>query len=124
MATTMATVRDIRGGVMLTPQAEVLPPSGGNGLITLQSIVEKYDTRGAILKEIAELPNDKLITEADLCQKTSGMDRNRFRRTCENCAKEFDSLRIRIKLDKEREPVWVWGHASAIETLKKAVNPW
>jgi len=119
----IAEVEALRGG-QATPQGEPQPGTGGNGLIALSSIVARYDVRSAILREIGELPSDKVISEADLCQRTSGSDRNRFRRTVENCAAEFEPYRIRIKLDKDRDPVYVWGCASAIEALKKAVNPW
>ena len=89
-----------------------------SGLINLSQVIERYDIASAIRREIAALPKGRLILETELCQKTAGTDRNRFRRTLDNNADGFKAFRILLKLD-EGEKKWYWGSISDIsEALK------
>ena len=89
-----------------------------SGLINLSQVIERYDIASAIRREIAALPKGRLILETELCQKTAGTDRNRFRRTLDNNADGFKAFRILLKLD-EGEKKWYWGSVLDIsEALK------
>ena len=111
----VADVKAIRLGLSM-PQQQSQERSS---LISLKKIIEKYDIRTAILHEIAKLPEGQLILEADLCKETAGTDRNRFRRTVENNADEFRSLRIKLKLDDSSEGKWYWGHPGDIAEAQR-----
>jgi hypothetical protein len=89
-----------------------------SGFINLSQVIEKYDVASAIRRELAALPKGRLILEAELCQKTSGTDRNRFRRTLDNNADGFRAFRILLKLD-EGEKKWYWGSISDVEQALK-----
>ena len=89
-----------------------------SGLINLSQVIEKYDIASAIRRELATLPKGRLILETELCQKTAGTDRNRFRRTVENNADGFRAFRILLKLD-EGEKKWYWGSISDVEQALK-----
>ena len=116
MATTMAMVAEVRAGGALPPQGEaiVLSGSGYAGMVDLSSVLKRYDVKAAILNELSSLPEGKLISEDELCKRTAGTDRNRFRRTCENNPDVFNPLRIKLKLDTATEGKWFWGKASDV----------
>ena len=126
-----AMVRAVRAGEQLPPTVAdarpVLPalkPIGGNGggLISLSRIAEKFDIRTAILREIAALPEGEFIPEANLCERTAGKDRNRFRRTVENCGDEFRPLRVKARLDDDSEGKWLWGKARDVEAARVIIE--
>ena len=97
---------------------EVIPVTPAVGLISLSQVIEKYDIASAIRRELASLPKGRLILETELCQKTAGTDRNRFRRTLDNNADGFRAFRILLKLD-EGEKKWYWGSISDVEQALK-----
>lgn len=106
------------------PATQVAPAEPTGGMIDVKSLVKKYDTRSAILKAISDLPRGKVLSEAELCRAVVGTDKYRFNRTVENCNTEFSAMRLKVKLDRDRDAVFVWGKPQDIEELKKAVNPW
>jgi hypothetical protein len=113
MATTMATVRDIRGvGVIPAPPKD-------SGTVDLSSVLKRYDIKAAILNELSALPKGKLISEDELCKRTAGTDRNRFRRTIENNPDAFNPLRIKLKLETATDGKFFWGKASDIASALK-----
>lgn len=89
------------------------------GYISLESVIQKYDIRAAILKEIAKLPPGRLLSEAELCSRTAGTDRNRFRRTIENNSGDFKTLRISLRIDESKDTKWYWGGAQDIAAALK-----
>lgn len=126
-----AMVRAVRAGEPLPPTvADARPalpaykPTGGNGggLISLARIVEKFDIRAAILREIAALPEGELIPEKELCLRTAGKDQNRFRRCVENFGDEFKPLRVKARLDDASEGKWLWGRAKDIEVARVIIE--
>lgn len=119
----MADVEAVRGGApAIVPPGEAPVASNGGSLISLDRVVIRYDTRTAILHVIGELPKGKLIIESELCAKTAGTDRNRFRRCLDNNAEEFQPLRIKLRLDDSSEGKFFWGHASDIAEAKRIVS--
>jgi len=89
-----------------------------SGLISLDKVLQRYDIRAAILRELALVPKGKLLSEVELCQRAAGTDKNRFRRTVENNEAEFRPLRIRLKLD-EGEAKWYWAGRETIEAAQR-----
>ena len=79
------------------------------GLVSLEKVIERYDIKTAILKEIVAIPSKKLIEESELCVRAAGTDRNRFRRTVENNIDEFRPYRVKLKIDESKEGRWYWG---------------
>jgi hypothetical protein len=116
-------VRAVIGEGPHTPQLDHAQPSGDNGrgagTVDLSSVLKRYDIKAAILTELAALPEGKLISEAELCNRTAGTDKNRFRRTVENNPDIFNSLRIKLKLDVANDGKWFWGKADDIATALK-----
>jgi len=107
------------GGGPAVSTAPVRPE--GAGFVMLAKVIEKYDIAAAIRRELAVLPKGRLILETELCQKTAGTDRNRFRRTVENNAEAFRAYRIKLRLD-DGEPKWYWGGMSDIEEATRICN--
>jgi hypothetical protein len=109
---------EVRALVGSAPQVAPSAPSGGNGkdtgTVDLSSVLKRYDVKAAILNELSTLPEGKLISEDELCKRTAGTDRNRFRRTCENNPDTFNPLRIKLKLDTATDGKWFWGKASDV----------
>jgi len=115
-------IDDVRAVLGDTPQAEAPALSGGNGgagFVDLSSVLKRYDVKAAILNELSSLPEGKLISEDELCKRTAGTDRNRFRRTCENNPDVFNPLRIKLKLDTATEGKWFWGKYSDVAAALK-----
>jgi len=110
-------IRLIRQGQPLPSPIPEAKPEGG--LVSLQKIIEKYDIRSAIFRELAALPKGQLIAEAELCQRATGQDRNRFRRTVENNADEFRPYRIKLRLDESSEGKFYWGHPEDIAEAQR-----
>jgi len=97
----------------------VAPGESVSGLISMEKVVARYDIKSAILREVAAVPGEALLLETELCLRTSGQDRNRFRRTVENNEVEFKPLRVKLRLDDSTEGKWYWGHPKTIaEALK------
>lgn len=96
----------------------ILSPQPESGLVSLDKVIHRYDFRAAIYRELALIPRGKLISEAELCQRVAGTDRNRFRRTVENNEAEFRPLRILLKLD-EGEKKWYWADKETIEAAQR-----
>lgn len=88
------------------------------GIVSLEKVIQKYDIAAAILRELAQLPQGKLLSEQELCQRVAGTDRSRFRRTVENNPDRFRPLRIQLKLD-EGEKKWWWGNDSDISEAQR-----
>jgi hypothetical protein len=100
------------------PVPAQIPPMPESGLISLDKVLQRYDIRAAILRELALVPKGKLLSEVELCQRAAGTDKNRFRRTVENNEAEFRPLRIRLKLD-EGEAKWYWAGRETIEAAQR-----
>lgn len=117
------TVAEVRAGVGLTPQVDVPVLSGGNGkdvgMVDLSSVIKRYDIKAAILSELGSLPKGKLIAEDELCKRTAGTDKNRFRRTVENNPDELNPLRIKLKLEAATDGKFFWGRASDVASALK-----
>lgn len=121
-----AAVEAVRAGLPIVAQGDPpvlapVPPVNAS-LVSLDKVIARYDVKAAILHEIGELPKGKLIVEAELCQRTAGTDRNRFRRCLDNCADELKALRIKLRLDDSTEGKWYWGRAADIEQAQRIVN--
>lgn len=93
---------------MKTPEA-VAP-----GIVTLAKVKEKFDVLTAIKREVGKIGKGQLIPEALMCERTSGRDRNRFRRTVENNADELTPFRVKLRLDDSSEGKWYWGRAEDV----------
>jgi hypothetical protein len=120
MSVRQSEVRAILGS---TPQVEPPALSGGNGkgagMVDLSSVLKRYDIKAAILNELSTLPEGKLMSEAELCNRTAGNDKNRFRRTVENNPDVFNPLRIKLKLDAASDGKYFWGKSSDVEAALK-----
>jgi hypothetical protein len=90
-----------------------------SGLISLDKVLQRYDVRSAILRELVLIPKGKLISEVELCQRAAGTDKNRFRRTVENNEVEFRPLRIKLRLDDSTDGRWYWGAATDIAEAQR-----
>jgi hypothetical protein len=110
-------VKAQREGRPLTMESSPTP-APESGLISLDKVIQKYDIRSAILRELALIPKGKLISEVELCQRAAGTDKNRFRRTVENNEAEFRPLRILLKLD-EGEKRWYWADRETVEAAQR-----
>jgi len=109
VGTTKAEVdRVLEGKENVTP-----PVSPENCYVSIEKIRMKYDIKSAIYRELSNIPRGKLISEAELCFRTAGTDRARFRRVVENNEEEFRRFRIKLRLD-DGEPKWFWGHPDDI----------
>lgn len=121
-----AAVEAVRAGLPIVaqgdPPALTLAPSANASLVSLDKVIARYDVKASILHALLELPKGKLIVEAELCQRTAGADRNRFRRTVENHSDAFRPLRIKLRLDDAGEGKWYWGRAADIEQAQRIVN--
>lgn len=99
----------------------VVPQNPAGRILTLAQVIEKFDIPAAIRRELAQLPRGQLILEAELCQRTAGSDKQRFRRCVENNADAFRPYRIRLRID-EGDPRWYWGGQIDIEEAQRIVN--
>lgn len=93
-----------------------------SGLVSLESLKAKFDTLGAIRRELERLPRGKLMQEADLRQLVVGFDAVRFRRAVENNADALRAYRIKVRTDRDHEGKWFWGHPEDIAELQEAIN--
>ena len=93
------------------------PPKSG-GVITLEKIKNRFDISSAIMRELEKVEKGTLISEAELCQRAAGYDKNRFRRCVENGEELFRMRRVKLKLD-EGDPKWFWGSVEDIEAATK-----
>src|SRR4030042_132879 len=84
--------------------------TGSSGIVTLEKVINRFDIKAAILRELGKIEKGTLILEQELCQRAAGQDKNRFRRTVENNADLFRLNRVKLKLD-EGEPKYYWGSA-------------
>jgi len=121
--TRIGNVRAVREGrsLAIPDPTAIIPnpvPPAESGLISLEKVIQKYDIRSAILRELAQIPKGKLIPEAELCQRAAGTDKNRFRRTVENNEAEFRPLRILLKLD-EGEKRWYWADKETTDACQR-----
>jgi len=100
--------------------AQAPGPPIAHKTVALSRFIERYDVRAAILREIGALLPHEFISEADLCDTTSGKDRARFRRCVDDNAAEFKPLRIRAKLDEsDSEERWWWAKADDIAKARE-----
>lgn len=106
-------VRAIKSGTAIAP-----PPENA-GLISLEKVINHYDIKTAIKRELLALPRGQLIIESELCIKAAGSDRNRFRRTVENNADEFRAYRVKLKLDDSSDGKWYWGNPEDIAEAQR-----
>lgn len=114
----IAAVRAIRAGEPIPANQVLMSAQEGAGLVSLEKIIQKYDIKAAIERELATLPKGKLIEENELCRRAAGTDKQRFRRTVENNEEFFKVRRIRLKIE-DGEPRWFWGSVQDIaEALK------
>lgn len=114
--------RDHSAGIRILSPAFPVPAGTAGGLISLSRIVEKFDIRAAILREIAALPEGELIPEKELCQRTAGKDQSRFRRCVENNGVEFKPHRVKARLDDSADGKWLWGRAKDIEAARAIIE--
>lgn len=110
-----------REGKPLTTRVDIpIAPTAGpaqvaeSGLVSLDKVLQRYDIRSAIFRELALIPKGKLISEVELCQRAAGTDKYRFRRTVENNEAEFRGVRIKLRLDDSGDSKWYWGAAGDI----------
>lgn len=94
-------------------------PAPESGLVSLEKVIQRYDFRAAIYRELAVIPQGKLISEAELCQRVAGTDKSRFNRCRENNEAEFRPLRIKLRLDDSSEGRWYWGAALDIAEAQR-----
>lgn len=85
-----------------------------NPFVTLTAIREKLDIGEAIKREITKIPKGKLISEDEMCRRTSGKDRNRFRRAVDNNADFFRAHRVKLRLDEGGDGKFYWGQAADV----------
>jgi len=111
--------RALNIAVLVPIAATSTTPPTESGLISLDKVLQRYDVRSAILRELALIPKGKLISEVELCQRAAGMDKNRFRRTVENNEAEFRLLRIKLRLDDSTDGRWYWGAMTDIAEAQK-----
>lgn len=90
----------------------------GTGIVSLSKVLEKYDTRASILKELEKLPRGRLMAESELCNRTA-RDRGRFRRCIEDNADEFRGLRLKLRLEESGDGRWYWGHPEDIAEAQR-----
>ncbi len=96
------------------------PAQARSPLVSLESLKAKFDTAGAIRRELAALPKGKLIPEYELRQLVCGYDANRFRRAVENNADEFRPNRVKLRIDKASDGKWFWGCVEDVAELERA----
>lgn len=113
----IAAIRAVRAGQSVPESGAPPPPEdrgNSNSFVSLDRVRARYDICAAIERELASIPRGRMILEADLCQRTAGSDRNRFRRTVENNEERFRGNRIKLRLDDSSEGRWYWGHPEDI----------
>lgn len=99
--------------------APTVPARAASPLVSLESLKAKFDTVGAIRRELAKLPRGKLIPEQDLRVLISGSDSARFRRAVESNETEFEPYRIKVRLPGQgSEGKWHWGHPDDVADLQ------
>lgn len=115
-------VREIKAQMENGPTAGPLPVQReSSGLVSLESLKAKFDTAGAIRRELEKLPRGKLILDRDLRQIVAGYDSARFKQAVENNDDEFKPYRIRVKSKDDHDAKWYWGHPEDVAELQKAV---
>ena len=128
LAVKIAEVEAIRGPVIPVRPGETIypghpkadpPAPAAAGLISLEKVKARYDIKAAIFREIGKLGKGKLISENDLAQRAAGNDRNRFRRTVENNADDFEPHRIKLRLDDSGDGKFYWGRREDIGEAKR-----
>jgi hypothetical protein len=82
-------------------------------LISLSKVRSKYDIRESIIREVSRIQKGHLLPESELCPIVAGTDKNRFRRTIENCEEDFRPFRVKLRLD-DGEAKWYWGRAEDV----------
>jgi hypothetical protein len=93
------------------------PLRPGIGEVTLEKVRERFDIKAAIYRELEALPRGTLLVESELCQRVAGnstLDRARFQRVVENNEAEFRSRRMRMRLRRDGDEKWYWGHEDDI----------
>lgn len=108
-------IETIREGKPVTPS---LVEPKGSGTITLDSIRKRYDISASIKTELCRLKAGTLIAERELCSKTAGKDRNRFKRAVDN-TEEFAANRIKLRLGEDTDGQWFWGSALDVAEAKR-----
>lgn len=96
-----------------TPVAVPETTRTGIGEVTLSKVKERFDIKSAIYKELAVLARGTLLVETELCQRVAGNSSNeraRFTRIVETNEAEFKPLRMRMKLRRDGDEKWYWGH--------------
>jgi hypothetical protein len=127
MGLTMTTVNKAWG--RYGPAGEGHPPDGSQESppgparsITLGQIIDKYDTRKAIFRELGKIPKGEFMEQADLCRSASGADRLRFNRCLEIHAAEFAPYRIKIRIGESADGRWYWASPEDIAKAKSEVE--
>lgn len=87
--------------------------TGPAGVVTLEKVKARYDIKSAILRELAKIEPGTLLSEAELCIRAAGTDKNRFRRAVENNTEAFEAHRVRLQVE-QGEPRWYWGNAKDV----------
>jgi len=113
-------VRAVRAGQPMPENSVPAPAQEAAGLISLEKVIQKYDIKSAIERELSTLPKGKLLEENDLCRRAAGTDRNRFRRTIENNTEAYKTRRVKVKIDDDGEPKWLWGWGDDIAAIINA----
>lgn len=98
------------------------PTRAASPLVSLESLKARFDTAGAIRRELAKLPRGKLIPEQELRQLACGFDSTRFRRAVDANIEEFQVCRIKVKTERDHEGKWFWGHPEDVAELQQAID--
>lgn len=106
-------VRILRSGKSTPSKTE------DSGIVSIEKVIARYDIKAAIIRELARIPKGQLISESELCLRSAGTDRNRFRRTIENNAEEFRLFRIKLKLEESGDGKWYWSDAETITEAQR-----
>jgi len=93
--------------------------SEDSGIVSIERVIKRYDIKSAIMRELSKIPRGQLVSEAELCLRSAGTDRNRFRRTVENNIEEFRPLRIKLKLDESGDGKWYWSDPETIAEAQR-----
>ena len=110
------------------PGSSIGPPPGASETveprrtITLGVIAERYDTRAAILREVAKIPAGEFMEQGLLSRIAVGADHVRFNRCLELNAGEFGAYRIKIKIGESPEGKWFWAAPADIAKAREEIE--
>jgi hypothetical protein len=115
---TITMVRVIKAGGAVPVESTVVLKPESSAYVSLDKIRARYDIAAAIDRELLKLPHGKLISESEFCQRVSGYDKNRFRRSVENNEQKYSVHRVKLRLD-EGDAKWFWGNREDVEAAQR-----